>query len=194
MGDEVLVGELMNTTPQPLPKQLVQRRQKVLLEDITVEAVEEFLTNLSRTGLIYESAMKAGLSYPTVNRLKKEDDEFKMYMDEAMEEYRELLQRECHRRAIDGWDEPVFSQRTGQQMGVIRKYDMKLLELMLKRHIPEFREKFEGEIKISGGVLVAPITPASNEDWAAQHGGKRIELVVPEKSLLPTPDSDTLSS
>lgn len=173
--------------PKPLPQEFRNRRAAMRVEDITVEHIEQFLDNLRKTGLWYESAESCGLSYATIHRLKKQDEEFKEWCDDAMLSYRESLERECHRRAIEGWDEPVFSQKLGTVIGVIRKFDPRLLELMLKRHIPEYREKFEGEIKVSGGVLVAPVSVSSPQDWESKFGGERLTLLAqpPADKLLP---------
>jgi hypothetical protein len=61
---------------------------------------------------------------------------------------RELRESEAHRRAVDGWDEPVFWK--GKQTGLIRKFDSKLLEMMLKADNPE-RYAEHQEIKHTGG-------------------------------------------
>jgi hypothetical protein len=184
----VLTGEIMDREEdaKPLPAEFKRRRSANHAEDITVEHIERYLQVLSDTGLMNQAAAEAGLSYNTILRLRKLDDVFREYHDEAMEQYKESLVREAHRRAVDGWQEPVFSQRLGTQIGTIQRYDSRLLELMLKRHIPEFREKFEGEIKISGGVLVAPIAPVSPTSWAEQDQGNRLQLYSEEKSgMLP---------
>lgn len=196
-GNPTVEGELMDadgapiTPGNPLPEEFRTRRGQRRLENITVEAIEKFLDTLSQTGLIYKSAEACGLSYITVNRLRKEDSEFKAMVEESMEQYRDLLQAECHRRAVEGWDEPVFSQRLGTMMGTVRKFDPRLLELMLKRHIPEYREKFEGEIKVSGGVLVAPIAPLTMDAFTKQFGGEQLKLEAENQALLPPPDSAT---
>lgn len=174
--------------PKPLPTHFRTRRSALRIEEITVEHIERFLDNLRTTGLWYESAEACGLSYSTILRLRKQDEEFKEMCEEMMQSYRESLERACHNRAVDGWDEPVFSQRLGTQIGTIRKFDSRLLELMLKRHIPEYREKYEGEIKITGGVLVAPISPASAADFEAQFGGEKLTLLAEQISPKLLPD------
>lgn len=173
--------------PKPLPQVFRNRRASLRVEEITAHHIDQFLQNLAKTGLWYESAESCGLSYATIRRLRKQDEEFKEMCEEMMQSYRESLERECHRRAVEGWDEPVFSQKLGTQIGVIRKFDPRLLELMLKRHIPEYREKFEGEIKVSGGVLVAPVSAVSNEDWEKKFGGEKINLFSDQEQpkLLP---------
>lgn len=161
----VLEGTVEDYKGEPLPAAIKQRRGMQMAEQLRPEQVLAFLENLSKTGNYRQSSELAGLSYFTTMRLRKEEPEFQQWCDHSLQGYRESLVAEAHRRAIDGWDEPVFSQRMGTQMGVVRKYDSRLLELLLKRHIPEFREQFKGEITVSGGVLVAPIAPLSEEEY-----------------------------
>jgi hypothetical protein len=192
---EVVTGELVGAPPgeepepPPLPRYFGDRRKAAFSEPITVQQVEAYLGFLAETGTIKHAANLSGLGYNTVLRLRKVDDDFKAMHEEALEDYRDTLVRECHRRAVEGWEEPVFSQRMGTEIGTVRKYDSRLLELMLKRHIPEFRDKFEGEIKVSGGVLVAPVAASSVEEWKARHANARIELLSPESggTLPPGP-------
>lgn len=179
----LLEGEIVEETEppgEPLPAVFKARRYNMFTEAITVEKIDNFLCRLEQTGLLGQSAQEAGLAFITVKRLQRDDEDFAAYMEDAMNTYRESLEREAHRRAVDGWDEPVFSQKLGCEIGVIRKYDPRLLELMLKRHIPAYREKFEGEIKVTGGVLVAPVTQATVAAWAQQHGGEKIQLLSEE--------------
>jgi hypothetical protein len=181
-----LLGDAPDEKPQPLPITVKNRRGQRRLENITVEAIEEFLANLAKTGVLYSSAEDCGLAYFTINRLRKEEPDFEAMVQDALEAYRDVLVKEAHRRAVEGWEEPVFSQKLGTEIGRIQRYDSKLLELLLKRHIPEFREKFEGEIKVTGGVLIAPAQPANTEEWLKQYGTGRQELIAaPEKPALP---------
>jgi hypothetical protein len=163
---------------KPLPAVFRARRRNLLSEEVTEDHIERFLATLAETGVYKRSADASGLSYMTIQRLKRDDEEFQTLCDEALQTYREHLLMQCHQRAFEGWEEPVFSQKLGTEIGRIQRFDSRLAELFLKRHHPEFREKFEGEIKVTGGVLVAPIAPLSAIDWAAQHGGKKIELLA----------------
>jgi hypothetical protein len=179
-------GEIQLVEPQPLPAAFKRRRGHIRTETITVPQIETFLTTLADTGLHQHSCDVAVIGYNTILRLRKEDEDFKEMYEEAMTHYRESLHREAERRAKYGWDEPVFSQRLGTQIGTVRKYDTRLMELMLKRHIPEFREKFEGEIKVTGGVLVAPVSCVSPEDWEREHGQRKLRLFADDpQGMLP---------
>jgi hypothetical protein len=60
---------------------------------------------------------------------------------EAGEDYRaEVRASEAHKRAVDGWKEPVFWK--GEPVGSIRKFDNRLLEFLMKADDPaKYREQ-----------------------------------------------------
>jgi hypothetical protein len=43
-----------------------------------------------------------------------------------------------------------------------------MLELLIKRHDPAFREKVDVDATVSGGVLIVS-KPPSEEDWLKEH-------------------------
>ena len=47
-----------------------------------------------------------------------------------------------------------------------------MLELLLKRHIPEFRDKLTLDGKVEGGVLVVGGTAATEKEWREKFGRK----------------------
>src|SRR5205807_601275 len=49
------------------------------------------------------------------------------------------IEAEIRRRAMEGWDEPVYQQ--GARVGTVRKYSDTLLIFYAKRRMPEYREK-----------------------------------------------------
>lgn len=113
-----------------------------------------FLTIYRLTGQLQRAARETGISPSTVRAHLKEDLDFRAAADEAYGDFRESVEGEVMRRAIMGWDEPVYQQ--GMLAGSVRKYDSRLLELLVKRHIPEFREKFEIAATITPGTLAVP--------------------------------------
>lgn len=132
----------------------------------TAESRQRFLAAFSLTGALQEAARAAGVSPMTVRSHLKNDPAFKDAYDEAYEDFKEALQNEALRRAIMGWDEPVYQK--GEQVGTIRKYDTRLLELLLKRHIPEFKEKHQVDVNVAAGTLAVPTTD-SEEEWEKRH-------------------------
>lgn len=117
-------------------------------------------------GQIQRACHEVGISPSTVRSLLKNDPDFKDAVDEAYGDFKEQLERELLRRAVMGWEEPVFQQ--GVLAGTIRKYDSRLLELAIKRHLPEYKESFNVDHNVSGGVLVVPQIE-SKDDWEKQN-------------------------
>lgn len=126
-----------------------------------------YLEELEATGLKYHSARAAGSCYRSMQARVKEDEEFAELEREALARYKESLLEAAHQRAVHGVDEPVFSQRTGSQIGVVRKYSDSLLQTLLKAKIPEeFRENISVDANVRGsGVLLTPGVVSSAEEW-----------------------------
>jgi hypothetical protein len=76
---------------------------------------------------------------------READADFAAEWDDAVEEATDTLEQEARRRALDGWDEPVFWQ--GAECGVVRKYSDRLLELMLRANRPKYRAS---TVEVSG--------------------------------------------
>ena len=88
----------------------------------------------------------AGWIRPTFNKLYAE----------AKEDAIDRLQREGHRRATLGVDEPVY--QGGKRVGFIRRYSDRLLEVLLRGLRPEvFRERHEHTGKGGGPIAAQPI-------------------------------------
>lgn len=160
--------------PRVLPPEFVARRARVEAHMVTTEMIELYLEHLGNTGLHYRSASTSRLSYHWIKRLRADED-FVRWEEEAMEKYRDSIVEEAHRRAVFGVDEPIIGGKDKDQIiTTVRRYSDRLMEILLKRHIPEFREKWEGEVKVTGGVLVAPVAPANVADWIARHSGQSL--------------------
>ena len=165
---------------------------RMAIDTITPEKLQRFLVELERCGVKHVSARKSKLTWPAIKELMKRAPEMKELVEVAMERYRESLEREAHRRGVEGWDVPIIGGKFKDEIVAYeKKYDGKLLELMLKRHIPEYRERFEGEIKVTGGVLVVPAPALSADEWQRVHGGDRTQTLAQgaDPAMLPAPRS-----
>ena len=123
--------------------------------------VELFLRSLSITGRVKESATAAGLRYSTVYRLRATDEDFADDWDESLYEYQDRLEAEIERRAVEGYDEPVFHQ--GEVCGYKRRFSDQLLLAIAKRHIPEYREP-TNKIEVGSGGVIAMVSPPTGEN------------------------------
>lgn len=101
-----------------------------------------FLTALKKTGNVTKACRAAKIDRTTPYRHRESDEEFARLWDEAIDESADLLEAEALRRAVTGWNEPVF--QGGRQVGTIRKYSDPLLVLLLKANKPDkFRERHD---------------------------------------------------
>jgi hypothetical protein len=98
-----------------------------------------------------------GINRVTVYRWRQDDRSFAQAYSEAMEAGTDLIEQEARRRAVEGYDRPVFQR--GALVGLERVYSDVLLMLLLRGRRPEvFRDganKAESatSITIHGGLL-----------------------------------------
>lgn len=126
----------------------------------------QFIELLSRYGVKTKCAKAVGVCPYTINIHAKKDPDFADACELALEVFRDSIEETIIDRAIHGWEEPVVS--AGKVVTKVRKFDNRLLELLAKRHITAYRDKQQLDVNVSGGVLVAPAPPQSQEDWQQQ--------------------------
>lgn len=98
---------------------------------------ERYLAVLEETGIKVVARREVGVSDTTVRNHRQRTEGFREAEEEALRMYRAGIEREIHRRGIDGVDEPIYWQ--GAVVGWVKRYSDRLLELHAKRHIPEYR-------------------------------------------------------
>lgn len=152
----------------PIDPQLIFSKNKGKVH-LTAKLKREYLEVLSRCGVKMRSAMAIGVCPQTIMNARKSDPKFEEAVQTAMELYRERIAFALQSRAVDGWDEPVFYR--GEEVGSIRKYSDKLMELEAKRQIPEYRDHVSVDANVKGGVLVVGPSAGNPADWASQYGG-----------------------
>ena len=106
--------------------------------DRAIEAYAEY-------GTIGKAAEMSGVSYETIRKARIENPQFDESMEVAWKRYGDLVADEVRRRAVEGWEEPVFQR--GELIGHVRKYSDRMLELMAKRTNTEFKERVAVEQK-----------------------------------------------
>jgi hypothetical protein len=136
------------------------------LPAITAEAVDLYITHLALTGRKRKSARLALIEPWSLWAYRSRNEDLKTREAEALAFYEESIaedvEDEMQRRGIEGVDEPVFYE--GKACGVKRVYSDKLLAMLAKRHIPEYREHITADVNVKAGVLVVG-TPLSAQDW-----------------------------
>lgn len=160
-----------------------------------------YLAHLAEFGLHYQAAQAAGVSGQTVYDHMKKDGAFSEAREEAKGFYRDFVEHEVRRRAIEGCVEyyvqggqvvqipvtdedgnvyPLRDAETGEILNdaagrpmlkmqplIKRVYSDKLIEMLAKRHIPEFRERHQVDMNVTTGVLRVE-QAVSREDWEAR--------------------------
>lgn len=119
-----------------MPTKLTARRKKL------------FLAELARHGILVRAARAASPrasgrygAKQTFLDERDRDPEFAAQWQEAMEAAEASIEHEIYRRAMEGWEEPIFGGRHREQIvGTVRKYSDRLLELRAKALLPAYRE------------------------------------------------------
>ena len=93
-----------------------------------------FLAAYQETGTIRAAAEAAGIDRTTHYRWL-DDPEYAELFYQAQQEAVESLEAEARRRAVTGWQEPIFYQ--GQVVGHRRRYSDTLLIFLLKGAMPD---------------------------------------------------------
>lgn len=108
-----------------------------------------FLERLRKTCNVTMSCKAINITRRRIYYAKNAQPDFSDDWDAAIAEGTDMLESEARRRAVDGYEEPVFYQ--GEQVGVIRRYSDRMLELLLKGHLPE---KYKDRVQHTGDVGV----------------------------------------
>jgi hypothetical protein len=121
---------------------------------------ETFLCALEASGNVSASARRAGVGRATAYRHRQAEPEFRSGWDQAIETAMDDLEAEARRRAVDGWDEPVFFK--GEVCGHIRRYSDALIMFLLKAYRPEFRDNYRVE---HSGDTTTTVRVTYVNDW-----------------------------
>lgn len=128
--------------------------------------MQTYLLALVKLSYQTKACAVVGINAWAVRRWRKEYPRFIEYEQVALESFVEVMEQEADRRAIEGWLEPVWSHKTGQKLGHIRKYDSRLLETRLRALAPDKyadRRKTELTGKDGGPVQVQPVMESLKE-------------------------------
>lgn len=109
--------------------------------EFTGEIRQEFIAALEQFGAVLTACDWVGMAQSTLYKRRKEDPTLAAEMDAALERYRLSIVAEVRRRAVEGWVEPVYQQ--GQLVGTKRVFSDKMLELLAKAKIPEFKPQVD---------------------------------------------------
>jgi len=121
-------------------------RPKGSVEKFTPEARRVFLETYSKTMSVQTACDAAGFHYLTFRKHRTDDPSFAAEVEEAKRRHYDLIEQEIFRRGVLGWDEPKFGA-TGQ-LGTIRRYSDRMLELYAQRRIPAYRSNSAAKMEL----------------------------------------------
>ena len=103
-----------------------------------------FLSAFAECGNKSRAAEMAGIVKQTIYTPQWRDDrEFQAALERAREMAADILEAEAHRRAVEGWVEPVGWYK-GKAGGTVRRYSDVLLIFTLKGLLPDrYRERVD---------------------------------------------------
>lgn len=132
-----------------------------------------FLAVLAETGNVSEAVKATTVSRRFVYDERERNAEFAAEWDDALDQASDVMEREALRRAVEGWDEPVFGsmgQGLGSgQVGTVRKYSDTLLIFLLKGVRPEkYRERTD--VRHSGKIDVSRLSDAELQSIIENQG------------------------
>ncbi len=108
-----------------------------------------FLRAYSETGNKTLAAKLAGINRSAIYQPGWRDDpEFQEALARAKRMAVDVLEDEVHRRAVEGWEEPVGWYK-GKAGGTVRRFSDTLLIFRLKGELPQ---KYAEKLQLSGGL------------------------------------------
>lgn len=137
------------------------RSSRTLFDD---DAKQRFLETYSVAGRMGDACRAAGITPKTARWHMESDQEFGEACLAAEETYRSRLHTHVENLVFNGTIKETFD-RNGQVVSRETVYPVRLIELELKAHDERYRDKREVDMKVSGGVLVAPREAESIDDW-----------------------------
>ncbi|MBB5212617.1 hypothetical protein [Microbulbifer hydrolyticus] len=157
---------------------------------ISEERKNIFLSELRRHGIVRRAAKAAsphadGTHFASASfyKLRARDHEFAAAWDDAQELAAAEVEYEIHRRAVEGYEEPVYQR--GELVGTITKYSDRLLELRAKGLMPERYAIERRDMRIQGQV-------GHEHQHYHHHSAVLLELRPEDIILLPEEKRETL--
>jgi len=96
---------------------------------------EAFLVAYSEIGVVSRAAEAANVDRNMHWRWLRDDPEYPARFVAAHGQACDALETEARRRAIEGWEEPVY--QGGQLVGTKRRYSDTMLAMLLNANLPE---------------------------------------------------------
>lgn len=156
---------------------VVPRFSKIQGAAMTPGRADLFLEAIATGSEDSEAARYAGLTISTVYNHRRSNEEFRAAYKIARAARIEVYRAEAKRRAVEGTQRPVFHR--GEQVGTIREFSDRLLEVLLKAEDPDTF----GDRKVIE-VSVSPMT--GTDIMRALEVGRRPDLVMALEQIAAT--------
>lgn len=141
----------------------------------TPDLYNEFLDEYEKHGMIRKAAAAIGVSSSAVRRVIARNTEFAEACVECEETYRDKMVQHIQNLAFNGSIKQTFD-RTGKLLTEEIVYPIPLIQMEARRVEAGYRDKREVEMKVSGGVLIAPAEVKSIDEWESRYSdGDTIE-------------------
>lgn len=105
---------------------------------VSTRTRETFLRHFAETGNVTLAAKLTGITREIPYRWRNKSPTFAKAWDDAGEAATDALEAEARRRAVEGYQEPVYQQ--GQLVGYVTRYSDKLLETLLRGNREKYRQ------------------------------------------------------
>lgn len=166
------------------------------LPKFNADAKQRFLDFYEEHGLMHKAAQAAGVSAQCVRSHLKADEAFAEEFSEVAGRFKDMIEAEIRRRAIDGYDEYLTNKDgiitapyyplddAGNKIPdpanplkflvefrpvMQRRFSDGLLRTFAQRHIKDYTAKVDHSHTVQGGVLLIPAGQSVEEWQAAQN-------------------------
>ena len=134
------------------------------------------LEMFSKTGRMSDAAMIAGVSSSTIRDHLSRDQEFSAAWEIAREQYCDHVTALVEKRGFEGIEEPILGGKYKDEVVAHKRVFSDSLAMMhAKRYVPEYREKQQLDMTVTGGVLAVASsfnnTDRGLKDWKREYGG-----------------------
>lgn len=128
---------------------------------LTLQKRVKFLEVVAGGGTVKDGAAKIGVSRQALYQARDNDEGFRKSWEMAYEDGTEVLEKEAHRRAVEGVEKPVYVK--GEIVDTVYEYSDTLLIFLLKARNPKkYRENVKHELS---GPNDKPIAIRREDDF-----------------------------
>lgn len=112
-----------------------------------------FLSAFAVSGVVATASKSAGCSPQRHYVAMRTNEDYRLAYDLVYKQACDALEAEARRRALEGWDEPVFQQ--GMKVGVKRKYSDVLMIFLMKGAMPDkYADRVKSEVSNNSNITV----------------------------------------